>query len=144
MPIAYGMVAGRKHADNAPVPDATAMVEEPVARDVRDERDASPKDAVCPSCGLLEKERKIKDGMCRECRYEAGLPIHARNMRRAWRRDGRRMKDVAVKLRIKPSALSNYMTGRVSPTLAVFSAICRELGVTPNDVLGFERKKGKR
>ena len=130
MPIAYGQVAGIKHPPNiqdAPeAEDAAPMVERSVE---------------CPSCGLLEKERKIKDGMCRECRYEAGLPIHARNMRRAWRRDGRRMKDVAVKLHIKPSALSNYMTGRVSPTLAVFSAICRELGVTPNDVLGFEEEK---
>ena len=143
MPIAYGMVAGRKHADNVPAPDATAMVVEPVAQAGRNERDASPKNTVCPSCGLRETERKIKNGMCRECRYEARLPIHARNMRRAWRRDGRRMKDVAVKLHIKPSALSNYMTGRVSPTLAVFSAICRELGVMPNDVLGFESKEKK-
>lgn len=129
MPITYGQVAGIKHPPNAP----TAPEVETPTVEVEAERTTA-----CPSCGLIEKERKIKDGMCRECRYEAGLPIHARNMRRAWRRDGRMMKDVAAKLHIKPSALSNYMTGRVSPTLPVFSAICRELGVTPNDVLGFE------
>ena len=140
MPIAYGMVGGIKQPDNAPAAPTDEKPPEdqgPVAQPV----ETAPVSTACPSCGLLEKERKIKDGMCRECRYEEGLPIHARNMRRAWRRDGRRMKDVAVKLHIKPSALSNYMTGRVSPTLTVFSAICRELGVTPNDVLGFEEEK---
>ena len=142
MPIAYGMVGGVKHPDNAPAAPTDENPPKdkgPVAQPV----EIAPVSTACPSCGVLTAHGKIKDGMCGECRYEAGLPIHARNMRRAWRRDGRRMKDVAVKLHIKPSALSNYMTGRVSPTLAVFSAICRELGVTPNEVLEFESKEKK-
>ena len=128
MPITYGQVAGIKHPPNAP----TACQAETQTV----EADAGGT-AACPSCGLQEKKSKIKDGMCRECRYEAGLPIHARNMRRALRKTGRAMKEVAVAVGLKPSVLSNYMTGRTSPPLPTFARICREIGVTPNDVLGF-------
>lgn len=136
MPIAYGMVGGVKHPDNAPA----APTEENPPKDqgqVAQPVEIAPVSTACPSCGVLTAHGKIKDGMCGECRYEERIPVHARNMRRALRKTGRAMKEVAVAVGLKPSVLSNYMTGRTSPPLPTFARICREIGVTPNDMLGF-------
>lgn len=45
-------------------------------------------------------------------------------------------KELAVKVGVSPSRISEYMTGKSEPTLAVARTIVRELSVSPSVVLG--------
>ena len=143
MPIAYGMVGGVKHPDNAPA----APTEEnppkdkgPVAQPV----EIAPVSTACPSCGVLTAHSKIKDGMCRECAYERGIPVHAARMRRRMRLAGITVASVAHALHVNSNTMRNYVSGRTSPPLTVFAGMCREIGMTPNEVLGFNAEGGRR
>lgn len=129
MPIAYGMVGGIKHPPN----------EAPSASEVIAVTDEGITAAIvgCPSCGADVAADTLRDGLCRECRYEQGIPVAAARMRRPMRLAGKTASDLAKALHVNRNTMQNYISGRTSPPLTVFAGMCREIGVTPNDVLGF-------
>lgn len=49
---------------------------------------------------------------------------------------GMTQKQLAEKLGISPSRVSDYISGRAEPTLRIARAICRILGITPAAMLG--------
>lgn len=136
MPKAYGMVAGRKHSPNeAPsASEVIAVTDEGIAAAV----------VGCPSCGADVPADTLRNGMCRECAYERGIPVHAARMRRRMRLSGITVASVAHALHVNPSTMRNYVSGRTSPPLTVFAGMCREIGMTPNEVLGFNAEGGRR
>ena len=136
MPTAYGMVAGIKHPPNeAPsASEVIAVTDEGIAAAV----------VGCPSCGADVPADTLRNGMCRECAYERGIPVHAARMRRRMRLAGITVASVAHALHVNSNTMRNYVSGRTSPPLTVFAGMCREIGMTPNEVLGFGRKRGSR
>lgn len=133
MPIAYGMVAGIKHPPNGAAPEAEGGAPA-----------EGKAEACCASCGSTESPDGLRNGLCRECAYERSIPVPAARMRRRMRLAGITVASVAHALHVNPSTMRNYVSGRTSPPLTVFAGMCREIGMTPNEVLGFEAEGGGR
>ena len=45
-------------------------------------------------------------------------------------------KELANKIGVSPSRVSDYLSGRAEPTLKVARVLCTNLGMTPSEVLG--------
>lgn len=45
-------------------------------------------------------------------------------------------KELAGKIGVSPSRISDYVTGRAEPTLKIASRLCSELGISPAAMLG--------
>lgn len=133
MPRAYGQIAGIKHPPNGAAPEpGGAVPAEPEAP------------CRCASCGTFAMPGELKDGLCRECAYERSIPVPAARMRRRMRLAGITAASVAHALHVNPNTMRNYVSGKTSPPLTVFAGMCREIGMTPNEVLGFEAEGGGR
>ena len=50
--------------------------------------------------------------------------------------NGMTQKDLAGKIGVSPSRVSNYINGRAEPTLRVARALCTILGIAPAAILG--------
>ena len=45
-------------------------------------------------------------------------------------------KELATKIGVSPSRISDYITGRAEPTLRIASRLCTTLGISPAAILG--------
>lgn len=52
---------------------------------------------------------------------------------------GLRQSDLALKVRIAPTTISNYEQGRADPQIPLLIRICHALNCSPNKLLGFEK-----
>ena len=74
---------------------------------------------------------------------ESSLPVICRNIRHYRIASGMEQKEFAERIGVHKNAVSSWETGRTRPDINLIPSICRELSITPYELLGINDDRAK-